>query len=372
MLTGLLGVRLMLLMGRSVPVPAPPEAAAALSRIEVTNSMEGQDGFQITFTAGKDRTGDYPLLALGALEPLSRVSIGVVLGASPEMLIDGVITHHQFNLSAEPGASTFTVTGRDISHMLDLEERNGAFPNQPDSVIVTRLLGSYAQYGLVPVVTPTTDVPIQVQRVPRQAETDLQCIRRLARQNGFVFYVEPKAPGATAAYWGREPRAGLPQPALTVNMGSWTNAEISGASLDAMAPVESRGLFIEPFSKMSFPIPSLPSLRMPPLSAAAAPALRTELVRDAANRDTGQAALAALARTSEAPDPVRLEGRVDTVRYGHVLRARQLVGVRGVGRAYAGNYLVRRVTHAIGGGTYTQSFTISREGTGALVPVVRP
>jgi hypothetical protein len=67
-----------------------------------------------------------------------------------------------------------------------------------------------------------------------------------------------------------------------------------------------------------------------------------------------------------ASEPVTAEGDLDTVRYGSVLRARQLVGVRGVGRSYNGDYFVRRVTHRIQGGVYTQTFTLSREGTGAL------
>ena len=73
-----------------------------------------------------------------------------------------------------------------------------------------------------------------------------------------------------------------------------------------------------------------------------------------------------------APDPVSSEGTVDTVRYGHVLRARKLVGVRGVGASYNGNYYVSSVTHTIEQGKYTQNFKLSREGTGSLIPVVLP
>ena len=65
-------------------------------------------------------------------------------------------------------------------------------------------------------------------------------------------------------------------------------------------------------------------------------------------------------------------GQVDTVRYGSVLRARRLVGVRGAGLRNDGLYYVRRVTHEIEAGKYTQDFTLSREGTGTLLPVVRP
>ena len=55
-----------------------------------------------------------------------------------------------------------------------------------------------------------------------------------------------------------------------------------------------------------------------------------------------------------------------------VTRARKLVGVRGVGTSYDGFYFVRRVTHTLRPGEYRQSFTLSRDGTGALLPVVVP
>ena len=62
---------------------------------------------------------------------------------------------------------TLTVTGRDVSVMMDLEERNDSFPNQPDFLIVARTLARYPDLGLIPVVTPTTDVPLLIQRSSR-------------------------------------------------------------------------------------------------------------------------------------------------------------------------------------------------------------
>ena len=55
-----------------------------------------------------------------------------------------------------------------------------------------------------------------------------------------------------------------------------------------------------------------------------------------------------------------------------VLRARRLVGVRGAGTTFDGFYWVKQVTHTIKSGSYTQGFKLSREGTGALLPVVAP
>jgi hypothetical protein len=72
-----------------------------------------------------------------------------------------------------------------------------------------------------------------------------------------------------------------------------------------------------------------------------------------------------------APEPVTAEGELDTIRYGGVLRAHRIVAVRGVGRSFNGRYFVERVTHRIQRGIYTQTFKLSREGTGALSPVER-
>ena len=372
MLTSLLGIRLILLIGSTAPLPAPAAVMNALKQVRVVNDADGQDGFQITFTLGKDRLGDYRLLASGALDPDKRVVIGVLLGASLEPLIDGVIYHQQVASGSEPGMSTLTVSGRDISALLDLEERNAEYRNLADSMIVKEILAGYAQYGIVPNAMPTTDVPLELQRVPRQHETDLQFIRRMAQRNGYVFYVEPLTLGATTAYFGPENRLGLPQPALSVDMGTATNANTLNFTNDALAPVDTEGSFVEPSSKTSIPIPPLPSLRVPPLAASPTAARRTMLLRQTASQNPGQAATTALAARTRAPDAVSASGQVDTVRYGHVLRARRLVGVRGAGLKNDGFYIVRQVTHEIEMGKYTQDFTLSREGTGALLPVVKP
>ena len=79
-----------------------------------------------------------------------------------------------------------------------------------------------------------------------------------------------------------------------------------------------------------------------------------------------------LSPATNSPDSVSATGSVDTPRYGHALRARRLVGVRGAGLSYDGFYYVRSVTHTIEPGSYTQQFQLSREGTGSLTPAVVP
>jgi phage protein D len=59
------------------------------------------------------------------------------------------------------------------------------------------------------------------------------------------------------------------------------------------------------------------------------------------------------------------QGELDAQRYGSILRARGVVGVRGMGYSYDGYYYVQKVTHSISRGKYKQSFTLNREGIGS-------
>lgn len=75
---------------------------------------------------------------------------------------------------------------------------------------------------------------------------------------------------------------------------------------------------------------------------------------------------------SSSSDAVSATGELDTKRYGQALLSRRLVGVRGAGDSYDGNYYVKQVTHKIALGEYRQSFTLTREGRGASIPFVVP
>jgi hypothetical protein len=254
-----------------------------------------------------------------------------------------------------------------------LEEKSVTYPNQPDFLIVTRLIANYATYGLVPIVTPTTDVPIQLERIPSQQGTDLTYIQELARRNGFVFYIEPTmVPAVNTAYWGPDNRLGLPQSALTLNMGSDTNVDSPiNFSFNALGPAAPQITVIEPITKLAIQIP-VPSGLRPPLASRPAGPLRKSLPRDTANLSAIQAGLVGLASSTGSSDAVTATGELDAVRYGRALRSRKLVGVRGAGFSYDGNYYVQEVKHSIKRGTYKQSFTLKREGRGSLTPMVVP
>ena len=57
-------------------------------------------------------------------------------------------------------------------------------------------------------------------------------------------------------------------------------------------------------------------------------------------------------------------------RYGRLLQARALVGVRGAGPSFDGLYYVESVTHSIKRGEYKQSFRLSRGELMSITPRV--
>jgi hypothetical protein len=195
---------------------------------------------------------------------------------------------------------------------------------------------------------------------------------------GYVFYVTPgPVPLTNTAYWGPPVRIGIPQPALSVDMGPGTNVESLSFEYDAMKPATYHGDVLDFTTNATIPVQGLASLHLPPL--ALLPALVTNLpyTRSKLLRHPGlnavQAEVLAESMVSRSTDEVvTARGELDTFRYGSVLRPRGLVGVRGAGHAYDGMYYLKRVLHRIALGSWRQEFTLVREGLGPTVPLVLP
>lgn len=376
----LLGTQLTLLIGPTVPVPAPPTLVEVLDSVQVSHSEDEPSTFELRFRAGRGPLDllDYNLLALPLLRPCSRVILVVTFNGLPEVLMDGIITNQQLSPGSQPGTSTLTVTGEDVSVMMDLEEKSVEHPAQPELVIALKLIASYAQYGMVPVVIPppSVDVPLPTERIPVQQETDLEYLREMAARFGYVFYVTPgPAPGMNTAYWGPQARLGVPQRALSVNMGPDTNVvgDID-FRYDGLAPAFLSGRIQDRTLDTAMPVETFASTRVP---LSMQPAWATQgCVRRRQFRASGLNAMQAFARaqgqTDASSDAVTASGQLDALRYEALLKPRGLVGLRGVGFSYDGFWYVKSVTHAIKIGEYTQSFELKREGLGALAPVVVP
>lgn len=372
------GFYLTLMMGPVVAVPVPQPVTDALMSVQVTTTDGQRSGFQLTFAVSKKSLLNTTLLPAGFFDPLVRVIIVSTVNGMPNVLMDGVITRQEISPSSVPGQSKLTITGEDLTVLMDLIDLKGfPYPELSDFLIVDLLLAKYAMFGIIPLVIPSLleDVPNAMDRFSQQTGTDLHFIQGLAEENAYVFYLVPgPAPGMSVAYWGPRIKIGVPQPALSVNMDADTNVESLSFSLDGQSGELDILFVLDPIAgkvEIPIPIPDI-SILQPPLGLVPTPKLKIKVLDGTAKLTPTRAALLGLSKTAQAGESVKGNGQLDVVRYGHVLKARGLVGVRGVSLAYDGLYYVESVTDTIERGKYTQSFTLSRDGLLPIIPKVLP
>jgi hypothetical protein len=366
---------LTLMMGPTIAVPVPQPVTDALQSVQVTTTAGQANGFQLTFAVSKNSIINRMLLPVGFFDPKIRVILVIIVNGTPTVLMDGIITRQELQASDDPGAATLTITGEDLTAVMDLVDEYACYPAMSSDNQVRAVCLKYATYGLIPAVIPPVllETKSPTDQIPVQSSTDLQYIRSLASDAGYVFYIDPgPIPGANVAYWGPEIRIGVPQPALSINMDAATNVESLSFSFDGRARAQMTLAITEPNTKRSIPIP-IPDIGLlrPPLAARPAIALRQEPVPDTAKLTGIGAALVGLAMTAQATDAISGQGRLDVLRYGHILQARRLVSVRGAGLAYDGLFYVKSVTHDIKRGEFKQSFTLARDGLVSPTPVVK-
>jgi hypothetical protein len=369
-------IQLTLMIGPAVPVPVTQEVLDALVSVQVTTSSSDASGFQLQFTINnRSPLQTLFLLTGGSPIPLMRVIIVVTINGTANVLMDGVMTNHELTPGADPGHSTLTVTGKDLTQVMDYIDFSGIpYPAMPNEARVLLILAKYAVLGIVPMVLPSVlvDIPIPTEQIPRHKGKDLAYIKLLADEVGYVFYLDPgPAPGMSIAYWGPEIKVGTPQPALNINMDAYTNVE----SLNFRFNADSRSLpvvFIQnPETKVPIPIP-IPDITPlnPPLGLIPPIPKNIDPITDTAKYSPIRGAMIGLAKAAQSADGVSGTGSLDVLRYGRALKARSLVGVRGAGAAFDGLYYVNSVTHHLKRGEYKQNFTLGRNGLLSTLPTV--
>ena len=267
------------------------------------------------------------------------------------------------------------MTGEDLTRVMDNQALDGLpFPAMPIAARVALICAKYAAFGIIPLPVPEVfmDVPIPISKIPAQQGTDLEYIRQLAEEVGHVFYIEPgPVPGTNVAYFGPEIKVGAPQPALSMDMGPHTNVESMSFSNDPGKGVTPVVLIQNEMTRVPIPLP-IPNINplQPPLGAVPSTLSNIKVLKDTAKMSPSKALSKGLAVAAQAQDWVSASGSLDALRYGRLLKARQLVGVRGAGLAYDGLYFVKRVKSTLKRGELKQSFELSRNGLISITPKV--
>jgi hypothetical protein len=378
----ILGVHLTLMIGPDpVAVFAPPPVIEALAEVEVTHQDEGRSGFRLTFTVG--RSGPFDLIDFGlvsnpALALNSRVILILSFNAVPRVLIDGIVTRRDLIPGNRPGEGRLVLSGEDLGVVLERKAVPAEHPAMDETAIAAFLALNYAQYGMVPLVTPPQVIApvVPVDRTPVQTTDDWQYLTDLAQRHGYCFYIESgPAPFVNTLYFGPRVRPDIQQKTLSVNLGPESNVSDLNFTNDALAPERVEAQVQDRLTGQVVPVLTPVSTRAP--LGLLPDYLRLGLaVRTVSMRTSGLSIAQAFGRAQghfdrSIDDSLTATGTLDPLRYNGVLRPRAKVDLRGAGLTFDGTWLVRRVHHQIAGGRYTQDFTLSRHDSGPLVPLVR-
>lgn len=336
---------------------ADEELAAAASGVEIEERL-GQPTRYYLYLELDIVGDDLPLLADSRLDPDAEIRLLVPAGGGAENLAQGPVTGQRISLRDGGGGSRLEVQGADASVAMDRESRVTAWPEVRDSDAVTSIVSGY---GLVPDVEATSALHPTTGHALIQRGSDLAFVQRLARRNGFLFWVTHDELGIGTAHFKSPPLDGSPVATLTINQAepstdwveiSWDAerpAAVTAQQLDLMTKGTLDG------SVEKSPLPLLGSVG---LSDLAGGPRSTHLAAPA--DDSGDLTARAEGVAIDAGWFVRARLTTDRVRVPEVLRAHSLVTLAGAGSRFSGDYLVAGVRHVIDAVGHTMHLDLIR------------
>ncbi len=197
----------------------------------------------------------------------------------------------------------------------------------------------------------------------------------MAKRHGYHTYLDPgPAPGLSTLYWGPVPRQGVPQKALSVNIGPMSDAfdvtaihngeELTTVSTTVQDRNTGQDIPIETFGSTRRPQGLVPDYLT-----------RYGQTRTTRLNTSGLNMAQAMGRAQGMVDNsndnvVKISGKLNPVRYNGVLKPYDSCYLRGLGHVFNGEYRVSHVRHLIRPGTYEQSFEMKRGELYTAQPLV--
>jgi phage protein D len=340
---------------------SPDTELSAPTWVEIVESMGQPTTYRIHYEIDIEEK-DLPMLKDGRLDPGSKLSVLVPMKGKTHCLVMGPVRGHKVHLLKGGPGSFLEVEGADTSIAMDRESKAAIWANLTDSDSVSSVL---SPYGYTPDVDTTTASHPDTKHALVQRETDFHFVQRLAKRNGFLFWVTADENGVETAHFKKPPVGSGAAMTLNINLESpafqtldleWdvecpTCTEVKQLDLNTKQPIDG-----------SATQSSLANLGDQPLNAIASGTrlLHLPIPADDAGDLTGRSEGALI----EAGWFIRAQGETSVHEAGDIVRAHTVVELQGLGTRHSGKYFVCGVKHTIDASAHRMLVKLVRNGWG--------
>jgi len=305
--------------------------------------------------------GDLPELLDSSTDAGSTLSVIVAVGGKKQCLVKGPVHGQHIRLEQGGGGSWYEVRGADTSSAMDREARSKVWDSVKDSDAATNILSGY---GYTPDVDDTQSTHEENKHTLVQRESDLRFVRRLARRNGFLFWITCDAEGTETAHVKRPPLSGQPLAQLQINQPT-PKIQALELRFDVERPTQIEGKQVDLNSKDDIdggvtqsPLTSLGSQDLSAITGGDVRSLHLAAPAD----DVGDLRARCEGALIEALWFIRgsCDARLDSL--GALVRSHALVEVQGAGKRHSGKYFVTAVRHTIDPSMHRMELELARNG----------
>ncbi len=333
--------------------------------VEVEDDLQLASSFKIKFVIQLQKDGTWTYLDDERLALWNKVEIAA---GFPDDVVDvmaGYITRlNPYCSSESPKCCYLEVQGMDGSVLMDREEKLKDWPNRKDSDIAREI---FSDHGLTPEVEDTGVVHDEAVSTIIQRESDIKFLKRLARRNGYECFVK-----GNTSYFRKPILIGVSsQKVLAMHFGDETNLCSFQAEINALQPTIVEMSQIDRLTKevRNVRVDTIGQRQLGEVSSKALlpTGIQPRRLYIRQNVVTSQQEMQTLCETlyDEAGWLMQGEGTIISSLYQNVLRTRELVTIKGVGKTYSGVYYVTQVRHVFDSKGYIQHFKVRKN---ALAP----
>jgi hypothetical protein len=350
-------------LGAAIAVNGTPDADLALATsIEVHERL----GETTTYTIRYDvdiSDGDLLALVDSRLDPGSELSILVPVNQTNYCLVKGPVHSQQVHLVHGGAGSWVDVKGSDTSVVMDRETRSAVWADVADSDAVSSILGNY---GYTPDVSTTPAQHLEAKHTLVQLESDLHFVRRLARRNGFLFWVTSDASGQETAHFKQPPVDDSAETEIIINLDS-RNVDALDINWDVERPtsMEGKQLDLNSKSELDMAVSGPVQTVLGSQSLAAITGDTRSVHLSAPVDDTGDLMARGQGALIEAELFIHAACETSLATLGQLVRAHTVAEVKGAGSRYSGKYLVSGVRHVIDVEVHKMSIELISNGWNA-------